>query len=129
MANTTESQAPLKHAAEPEHTAGIPGLPADWPQQATGRVVDLVDDVRTKTSGPAIRISRAIVYGLVAVILLLVALPLFLVGITRLLNYAIPGDVYWVYLGIGVVFTLVGLLVWSQRPKGAARPDRRAARV
>ena len=115
MANTTESD------ALPEQTSGIPGLPPDWPQQATGRVVDLVDNVRTKTAGPAIRISRAIVYGLVALILLLLALPIFLIGITRLLNYAIPGDVYWVYFGIGAVFVLAGLALWSRRPKGAAR--------
>ena len=115
MANTTETDA----LAEP--TPGIPGLPPDWPQQATGRVVDLVDNVRSKTAGPAIRISRAIVYGLVALILLLLALPIFLIGITRLLDYAIPGNVYWVYFGIGGVFTLLGLLLWSRRPKGAAR--------
>lgn len=99
----------------------IPGLPPDWPQQATARVVDVVDQVRTKTSGPAIRISRAVVYGLVALILVLIALPLLLIGLTRLLNYAIPGDVYWVYFLIGAVFTLGGLALWAQRPRDAAR--------
>ena len=102
-------------------SGGIPGLPDDWPQQATTRVVDLVDNVRSKTAGPAIRISRAIVYGLVALILLIIALPIFLIGITRLLDYAIPGDIYWVYLGIGGFFTAAGLLLWSKRPRGAAR--------
>lgn len=113
MADTTDSD---NLPASP-----IPGLPSDWPQQATTRVVDLVDDVRTKTTGPAIRVSRAIVYGLVALILVLIALPLLLVGLTRMLNYFIPGDIYWVYFGIGAVFTLVGMLLWSRRPRGAAR--------
>ena len=110
-ASPTETPAP----------GGIPGLPDDWPQQATDRVVGLVDNVRSKTAGPAIRISRAIVYGLVALVLMIIALPIFLIGITRLLDYAIPGDIYWVYLGIGGVFTLLGLFLWSRRPRGAAR--------
>lgn len=101
--------------------AGIPGLPEDWPQQATQRVVGLVDTVRSKTTGPAIRVSRAVVYGLVALILVLVALPVFLIGLTRLLDYAIPGDIYRVYLIVGAVFTLLGLGLWTRRPKGVAR--------
>jgi hypothetical protein len=117
MAEQTDTNAIDKVPAE----SGIPGLPADWPQQATTRVVGLVDNVRSKTVGPAIRISRAIVYGLVAIILLLVAMPLVLIGLTRLLNYAIPGDIYRVYLVTGAFLTLVGLLLWSRRPSGAAR--------
>ena len=102
-------------------SGGIPGLPDDWPQQATSRVVDLVDNVRSKTAGPAIRISRAIVYGLVAMVLMIIAMPLLLIGLTRLLDYAIPGNIYWVYFAIGAVFSVVGLLLWSRRPRGAAR--------
>ncbi len=113
MADTTDS--------DNLPASAIPGLPPDWPQQATTRVVDLVDNVRSKTSGPAIRISRAIVYGLVALILVLIALPLLLIGLTRLLNYAVPGGVQWVYFIIGGVFTVGGLLLWSRRPRGAAR--------
>ncbi len=101
--------------------SAIPGLPPDWPQQATTKVVDLVDNVRSKTSGPAIRISRAVVYGLVAVVLLLIALPLLLIGLTRLLDYAVPGNVFWVYFIIGGTLTLGGLALWSRRPRGAAR--------
>jgi hypothetical protein len=101
--------------------SGVPGLPANWPQQATTRLVDVVDTVRIKTSGPAIRVSRAVVYGLVGLVLALVATPLLLVGLTRLLDYAIPGDIWRVYLLVGAVFTLVGLVLWSRRPRGAAR--------
>lgn len=114
MADTNESEAVAPQGS-------IPGLPPDWPQQATTRVVDLVDNVRSKTAGPAIRISRAIVYGIVALILLLLALPIFLIGITRLLDYAIPGNIYWVYFGIGAVLLGAGLLLWSRRPRGVAR--------
>lgn len=115
---------PAMADASPTETpaaGGIPGLPDDWPQQATTRVVDLVDNVRSKTAGPAIRISRAIVYGLVAMILLIIAMPLLLIGLTRLLDYAIPGDIWRVYAIIGGAFTALGLFLWSRRPRGAAR--------
>ncbi len=106
---------------EAQAEVGIPGLPPDWPQQATAKVVTVVDTVRSKTAGPAIRISRAIVYGLVAATLLIVAMPLLLIGLTRLLNYFVPGDVWRVYLIIGASFSAIGLLLWSRRPRGAAR--------
>jgi hypothetical protein len=111
--STTETQSP---------PGGVPGLPPDWPQQATNRIVTVIDDVRVKTTGPAIRISRAIVYGLVAAVLALVALPLLLVGLTRFLDWAVPGDVAYVYFIIGSVLCLAGLFLWSKRPKGAAKP-------
>lgn len=121
MAETPSQQnAPIEHAP-------IPGLPPDWPQQATGKVVTLVDTVRAKTAGPAIRVSRGIVYGLVAVILLLIALPLLLIGATRglisLIDLSAGHDkaVWLSYLGIGGFFTLIGLVLWSRRPRGAAR--------
>ena len=49
------------------------------------------------------------------------ALPLLLIGITRMLNYFVPGGVHWVYFIIGGVLTGGGLLLWSRRPRGAAR--------
>lgn len=115
MTDTTEPE------VADQEPSGVPGIPTDWPQQATTRLVDVVDTVRVKTSGPAIRVSRAVVYGLVGLILGLVATPLLLVGLTRLLNYAIPGDIWRVYLLVGAVFTLLGLLFWSRRPRGAAK--------
>ncbi len=105
----------------------IPGLPADWPQQATSRVVDVVDTVRSKTAGPAIQVSRAVVYGLVALILGLLAIPLLIVGATRgvisLIDlWAGHDKAVWItYAGFGAFFSAVGLLLWSRRPRGAAR--------
>ena len=121
MAETPpQTDVPVEHAP-------IPGLPPDWPQQATGKVVTIVDNVRAKTAGPAIRVGRGIVYGLVAVTLLFVALPLLLIGATRglisLIDLAAGHDkaVWLSYLAIGGFFTLIGLALWSRRPRGAAR--------
>lgn len=115
MANTSETS--VTPAA-----SGVPGLPDDWPEQATTKVVETVDRVRSMSVGPAIRISRGVVYGLLALVLVVIALPIFLIGVTRLLDYAIPGNIYWIYLGIGTAFTAIGLFLWSRRPRDAARP-------
>lgn len=122
MADTRDSD------ALPAETGPIPGLPADWPQQATERVVGLVDNVRTKTSGPAIKISRAVVYGLVAAILALIALPLFLIGATRGVieifdNFLSYDKAVWTtYYVIGGLLLAGGALLWRKRPRGAAEP-------
>ena len=113
----------------PANKGALPGLPDDWPQQATAKVVDLVDTARTKTSGPAIKVSRAIVYGLVAALLGLLALPLFLIGLTRGVIVLVDkmgvdhDKAVWIsYAGIGTLMLLIGFLLWSKRPKGAAVP-------
>ena len=100
--------------------AGIPGLPPDWPEQATSKIVDLIDSVRLKTSGPAIGVARTVVYGLVIALLFPVALVLAAAASVRGLDEVIPGSVGPIYLGAGAVFTLAGLFCWSRRPRGAA---------
>ena len=35
------------------------GLEDDWPKQVTDQIVSTVDDIRDKTTGPAIKISRS----------------------------------------------------------------------
>ena len=54
------------------------GLEDDWPKQVTDQIVSTVDDIRDKTTGPAIKISRSVVYGLTACFLLLLFSSLFL---------------------------------------------------
>lgn len=107
-----DSEAPLK---------GIPGLPVDWPEQATKRIVSAVDTVRAKSSGPAIRISRGVVYGLVAALVGVILLPLLVIGVVRGLVLLV-NDAWLAYLILGAIFVAAGLLVWSRRPKGAAKP-------
>lgn len=98
----------------------VPGLPADWHVLATEKVVSTVDTVRVKTSGPAIKISRMVVYGIMAAFIGLMAVIMFLIGIVRLLNNVLPKDVWLVYLSLGAIFMAVGALLWSKRPRGAA---------
>ncbi len=98
----------------------VPGLPADWHVLATDKIVSTVDNVRVKTSGPAIKVSRMVVFGIMGAVIALIALILLIIGVVRGLNNLLPKDVWLVYMILGTVFMAIGGLLWSQRPRGAA---------
>ncbi len=86
----------------------------DWTDQVTDLIVDSVDKVRDRTTGPILKASRAVVYGVVA---LIVAIPLIVVGIIligRLLEL-IPGPIWIPYSVLGIVMVAVGFILWGKR--------------
>ncbi len=91
----------------------------DWPQQATETIVDFVDNVKHKTTEPATKVVRAVVYGIAIVLLGVPALIMLLVGIVHGLNQVATGvldlGVWLVYLVLGVIFTIVGAVLWRKR--------------
>jgi hypothetical protein len=93
----------------------------DWPTQAADTIERVVGSVRDKTTGPALTISRALVYGTFAVIVGLAALPLVVIVAVRLLDSYLPDAVFgethtWAaHLIVGLVFTIAGLFAWSRR--------------
>jgi len=87
----------------------------DWPLQATETIVGFVDDVKGKTTRPATMAARGVVYGIVILALGIPVFVMLLVGLVHFLNYAIPEDVWVVYAGLGVIFTLAGLFAWRKR--------------
>ena len=99
---------------------GVPDS-KDWGVTAADKIEGVIDSVRDKAVVPLTTAARAIVYGLLAAIVGLVALVLVIAGLIRLLNVYlsnIPGvsDGIWVtYLVLGTVFVLAGLFVWSKR--------------
>ena len=107
---------PVEHS----ESLPVPGLPPDWHVRATDKIVTTVDTVRVKSAGPAIKVSRAVVFGLMGALLSVIALIVLLVGLVRLANNIVPKDVWLVYLILGAIFCLVGGLLWKKRPRGAA---------
>jgi len=97
----------------------------DWPQQATETIVNFVDNVKHKTTEPATKAVRAIVYGIVIVLLGVPALIMLLVGTVHILNKAfialfdnafdVEVDVWLTYLVLGVIFTIAGWFLWRKR--------------
>ena len=93
-------------------------VPDDWPTRAADGVVEFVDKVRSKTTRPAILVSRVLVYGIVIIFCALAMVTLLLVGLFRFTMLG-GGEVYWRYFGWGTVLFLIGALLWSKRAKPA----------
>ena len=95
----------------------IPGISGDWPAQAADKIVDVVGQVRDRTTGPAITAVRGLVYGVLAGILGAVCIVLFIICLVRLLDtYVVGEDNTWLaHLIVGVLFSGVGAWLWSQR--------------
>ncbi len=91
------------------------GPPPDWADQAADAVVNLVDVVRDRTTGQVLTAARAIVYGFIGVFAVIVALVLAVIGLIRLVDVVLPGEVWSAYFLLGTLFVLGGLLVWRRR--------------
>ncbi|MDQ2648854.1 MAG: hypothetical protein M3Z03_04815 [Actinomycetota bacterium] len=111
--------------------AADPGAPSpptssDWPVQAADTIERVVGQVRDKTTGPAIRAARWMVYGTFALLVGAAVAVLLAISAVRLLDVYLPDawvgeDHTWVaHLITGALFTVVGMVLWSQRSK---KPD------
>ena len=96
-------------------------VPADWPVQAADAIERAVGGVRDKTTGPAITVTRAVVYGTFAAILGVAVLVMVAIIVVRILDVYLPesitGDdnVWLAHLIVGVVFCVGGMIAWSKR--------------
>ncbi len=90
-------------------------LGGEWPVQAAEQIESLIGNVRRKTTGPAIVASRAIVYGLVAVVLIGVVGMMLLIAVLRGLDALMP--TWAVQLLIGLVLCVAGFGCWSRRTR------------
>ena len=99
----------------------------DWPAQAADTIERVVQDVRAKTTGPAINAARWLVAGTFLAIAGVTALVLVLVLLVRVLDVYLPdawvGDdhVWFVYLLLGAVLSVAGVLLLGRRHPSAAR--------
>ena len=87
--------------------------------------MDLVDNVRDKTTGPVQTVARGAVYGLVAAILGVVVVVLLIIFFIRLLvvlvDEFIPwGGIWLPYLILGVIFLIAGILLFRRRRQAPA---------
>lgn len=101
--------------------AGNPLNDPNWPAQLADRVVGLVGTVRDKTTKPIITVTRAVVYGLLAGLLGIMALVLTLIAVTRalqaLFDLFLSWDraVYVSYLVLGGILCIAGALLMAKR--------------
>ncbi len=90
-----------------------PSSSDDWATEATRTVVRTVDKVRDQTTAKALLLAKAVVYipliiGFVAIVFMML-----LIGGIRVLDLALP--IWGVYLLLGAIFTIAGLIVWKKR--------------
>lgn len=86
-----------------------------WAGSFVDRVVDLVENVRSVVTQPALTVGRGIVYGLVGAICALAALVLIGLGLFQLVDHVLPAGDWASYICIGIIFCIAGLLMWNQR--------------
>lgn len=92
----------------------------DWAKDTADAIERVVQSVRGKTIGPLEKVARALVYGLLAVIVGIAAAVLGSVALVRVLDVAIPGSVWSAHAITGGIFCLAGLFLWGKRsPKNA----------
>lgn len=84
----------------------------NWADQVADLVVETVDKVRDKTVVPAQKASRGVAYGVAIPFLAIPAIVMLLVLLVRVLDKAIPGDVWFVYALFGIIFIPAGVAVW-----------------
>lgn len=98
-----------------------PGSGQDWTDQVTGLIVDSVDKVRSRTTGPILEVTRGSVHAVVAIMLLLPVAVLFLILTVRVLTYYVFREVWITYTVLGMLFSLIGVVMWSRRHVGEQR--------
>jgi hypothetical protein len=114
----------MANATSPARSGRLPVPPPadhDWPAQAADTIERAVGSVRDKTTGPAITVARAVIYGTFAALVGIACLLLLIVGAVRLLDSYLPDSVFgedhmWAtYLILGLVLVIPGAVLWRRR--------------
>lgn len=87
----------------------------DWAKQLVDTLDGVVESIRSKTSDPLVKVAKAVVFGVMAAGLGLMALLLLTIGAVRLLDAYLPTGVWSAYLVIGLLFSVIGVVLWRKR--------------
>ncbi len=102
------------YAAGPRERARDEDM-SDWTTDAANAIDNAVGLVRERTVEPVQAVVRAIVYGLLATLVLFPALVLTTIGAFRVLTIAARGHVWIAWCGLGGIFVVAGWFCWSKR--------------
>jgi hypothetical protein len=104
--------------------------PVSWSDQAADTVETIVLTVKDKTTVPLQTAARAVVYGLVALVLVIVLVVAGIVAFVRFADVSFLGwagevngvrRTYITYLMLGIVFCAAGFVCWSRRTPKAGK--------
>jgi hypothetical protein len=88
---------------------------SDWTTDAADAIDRTIALVRERTVEPAQAITRAVVFGLLAGIIILPALVLATIGAFRGLVLAYQGYVWAAWCTLGGIFVIIGAFCWNKR--------------
>ena len=83
--------------------------------RATKIVVDFVELLRGRTTGPLLLIARVIVYGIVLCVAAVAVATLVVIAAVKATNNFLPGGIWSTHLLLGALFAAAGGLLWSKR--------------
>lgn len=90
-----------------------PASESDWASQIVNGLEGFVGTVKSKTTEPVQKAAKILVFGFMAVGVLIMAFFLFTIMALRLLDWVLP--MWGAYAILGGMFSIAGLLVWSRR--------------
>jgi hypothetical protein len=100
-----------------------PANSPDWTDEVANRIESLVGTVRDRTTVPATKAARAVVFGVVLASMGMLALVLLTMAVLRLHLY-LPfhperRKVWTTYAGLGAIFLVAGAFLWRKsKPRG-----------
>jgi hypothetical protein len=96
--------------------ASTDGGEPDLAARAVDTLDGVIDLVRNRAVRPVVLVARAVVFGLIALTLVLVAMAALGIGLVRLLDVEVFGGRVWAADAlIGVLACGVGAAAWSRR--------------
>jgi len=88
---------------------------SDWTTDAANAIDNAIGLVRERTVEPVQAVARAIVYGLLAALVLIPALVLLTIALFRVLTIAFGGRAWAAWSVLGGIFVVAGWFCWSRR--------------
>jgi hypothetical protein len=95
---------------------------SDWTTDAADAIDNAVGLVRERTVEPVQAVARAVIYGLLAVLVLLPAITMLTIAVFRLITIAAQGHVWISWSGLGGIFLLLGWFSWIRRNPRPSNP-------
>ncbi len=101
--------------------AGNPLTDPNWAASTTDQVVQLVDNVKTKTTKPLVTAARGLVFGLLAVFIAVFIVVILLISVTRLIQRLFDlflsqsASVAASYLFTGGLLVVAGAVLFRKR--------------
>jgi len=95
---------------------------SDWTTDAADAIDNAVGFVRERTVEPVHAVARVVIFGLLAVLVLVPAITMLTIAIFRIITIAAQGHVWISWSVLGGIFLVVGWFCWIRRSPRPSKP-------